>query len=146
MATEIIRTQTGKGSSEKQEPSKEDGRLSPKIQFRQIRTKPNGNSSPRKRQVTEEETKQENRKQQHRQICLQTTIWLTNVFPTRGTTSHQHVCGIEVVLAGHALLQLLRYLLDVLNLIQQVQDMFVLNAFNPQLAQLIPLAVQQHLT
>lgn len=63
----------------------------------------------------------------------------------RGTKSYQHVSGVEVALAGHALLQLLRHLLDVLDLVQQIQDVFVLNPFDPQLAQLVPLAVQQHL-
>lgn len=95
-------------------------------------------------------TKEEKRKYQHRQqMGLQTIRQLTSVSlvdtgPAQGT-SYQHVCCIEVVLVGHALLQLLRHLLDVLDLIQQIQDMFVLNPFNPQLAQLIPLAVQQHL-
>lgn len=49
------------------------------------------------------------------------------------------------MLARHALLQLLRHLLDVFNFIQQVQDMLVLNAFDPQLPKLIPFAMQQHL-
>lgn len=61
------------------------------------------------------------------------------------TPSYQHVCRIEVVLAGHALFQFLGHLLDVLDLIQQIQDMLVLNPLDPQLAQFIPLAVQQHL-
>lgn len=65
--------------------------------------------------------------------------------PARGTTSYQHVSGVEVALAGHALLQLLRHLLDVFDLVQQIQDVFVLDPLDPQLAQLIPLAVQQHL-
>lgn len=59
--------------------------------------------------------------------------------------SYQHVGGTEIVLAGHALLQLLRHLLDILNFIQQVQDMLMFNSFNPQFAKLIPFAVQQHL-
>lgn len=74
-----------------------------------------------------------------------TSVFLVGTGPARGTTSYQHVCCVEVVLAGHALLQLLRHLFDVLYLIQQIQDVFVLNPFNPQLAQLIPLAMQQHL-
>lgn len=81
-------------------------------------------------------TKEEKCKYQHRQqIGLQMIRHLTRVFlvdtgPAQGT-SYQHVCCVEVVLAGHALLQLLRHLLDVLYLIQQIQDMFVLNPFNP---------------
>lgn len=59
--------------------------------------------------------------------------------------SYQHVGGTEIVLAGHALFQLLRHLLDILNFIQQVQDMLMFNSFNPQFAKLIPFAVQQHL-
>lgn len=60
-------------------------------------------------------------------------------------SSHQHVGGTEVVLARHALFQLLRHLLDILNFIQQVQDMLMFNSFDPQLPKLVPLAVQQHL-
>lgn len=74
-----------------------------------------------------------------------TRIIILSICPGQGITSYQHVCCIEVVLAGHALLQLLGHLFDVLYLIQQIQDMFVFNPFNPQLAQLIPLAMQQHL-
>lgn len=59
--------------------------------------------------------------------------------------SYQHVGGTEIVLAGHALFQLLRHLLDILNLIQQVQYMLMFNSFNPQFPKLIPFAVQQHL-
>ena len=100
--------------------------------------------------MTGEETKQEKKQKITQTADLQMIRQLTGVFlvgtgPARGTTSYQHVCGIEVVLAGHALFQLLRHLLDVLYLIQQIQDMFVLNPFNPQLAQLIPFAMQQHL-
>lgn len=53
---------------------------------------------------------------------------------------------MQVVLAGHAGLQFLRNLLDVLDLVQQLEDVFVLDAFDPQLPQLVPLTVEQHLT
>lgn len=66
--------------------------------------------------------------------------------PRTWLSSYQHVGGTEIVLAGHALFQLLGHLLNVLNFIQQVQDMFMFNSFNPQLPKLIPFAVQQHLT
>lgn len=59
---------------------------------------------------------------------------------------YQHVGGTEVVLARHALFQLLRHLLDILDFIQQVQDMLMFNPFNPQLPQFVSFAVQQHLT
>lgn len=59
--------------------------------------------------------------------------------------SHQHVGGVEVVLAGHVGLQPLGHLLDALNLIQQLQDVLVLDALDPQLPQLVPFAVEQHL-
>lgn len=52
---------------------------------------------------------------------------------------------MQVVLAGHGHLQPLRHLLDALDLVQQLQHVFVLDALDPQLAQLVPLAVQQHL-
>ena len=60
--------------------------------------------------------------------------------------THQHVSGVQVVLAGHEGLQLLGHLLDVLDLVQQVEHVLVLDALDPQLPQLISLAVQQHLT
>lgn len=47
--------------------------------------------------------------------------------------SHQHVGGVEVVLAGHVGLQSLGHLLDALNLIQQLEDVLVLDALDPQL-------------
>ena len=62
------------------------------------------------------------------------------------THSYQHVCGEQVVLAGHVGLQLLRDLLDLLDLVQQVEHVLVLDALDPQLPQLVPLTVQQHLT
>lgn len=49
------------------------------------------------------------------------------------------------MLAGHVGLQPLRHLLDALNLIQQLEDVLVLDAFDPQLPQLVPFAVEQHL-
>lgn len=52
---------------------------------------------------------------------------------------------MEVVLACHVGLQPLRHLLDALNLIQQLEDVLVLDALDPQLPQLVPFAVEQHL-
>ena len=60
-------------------------------------------------------------------------------------STHQHVCGVEVVLARHVGLQPLRHLLDALDLVQQLEDVLVLDALDPQLPQLVPFAVQQHL-
>ena len=98
------------------------------------------------------ETKQEKAADNHRggrSVCGSAAscpvCFVAGTGPARGTTSYQHVCCVEVALAGHALFQLLRHLLDVLYLIQQIQDVFVLNPFDPQLAQLVPLAMQQHL-
>ena len=59
-----------------------------------------------------------------------------------GLCSYQHVGGTEIVLAGHALFQLLRHLLDILDFIQQVQNMLMFNSFNPQLPKLISFAMQ----
>lgn len=53
---------------------------------------------------------------------------------------------MEVVLAGHICPQELRHLLDALNFIQKLENMLVLNPFDPQLSQLIPFAVEEHLT
>lgn len=50
------------------------------------------------------------------------------------------------MLAGHVGLQPLRHLLDALDLIQQLEDVLVLDALDPQLPQLVPFAVEQHLT
>lgn len=61
-------------------------------------------------------------------------------------STHQHICCMEVVLARHVRLQSLRHLLDALDFIQELEDMLVLDAFDPQLPQLVPLAVKQHLT
>lgn len=60
-------------------------------------------------------------------------------------STHQHIRGMKVVLACHISLQPLRYLLDAFNFIQQLEDVLVLDALNPQLPQLIPFAVEQHL-
>lgn len=49
------------------------------------------------------------------------------------------------MLAGHVGLQPLWHLLDALDLIQQLEDVLVLDALNPQLPQLVALAVEQHL-
>lgn len=80
------------------------------------------------------------------QIADLTDTYQTAVYQKSAITSYQHIRGGEIVLAGHALLQFLGHLFDILNFIQQIQDMFVLNAFDPQLAQFIPLAMQKHLT
>lgn len=61
-------------------------------------------------------------------------------------STHQHICGVKVVLACHIGLQPLRHLLDAFDFIQQLEDMLVLNALYPQLPQLVPFAVEQHLT
>lgn len=53
---------------------------------------------------------------------------------------------MEVVLAGHICPQQLRHLLDAFNFIQKLENMFVLNPLDPQLSQLIPFTVEQHLT
>lgn len=62
------------------------------------------------------------------------------------TYTHQHIRGVQVVLAGHKRLQFLRNLFDVLDLIQQAQDMLVLDTLYPQLPQFISLTVEEHLT
>ena len=61
-------------------------------------------------------------------------------------STHQHICGVKVVLACHIGLQPLRHLLDAFDFIQQLEDVLVLNALYPQLPQLVPFAVEQHLT
>lgn len=53
---------------------------------------------------------------------------------------------MKVVFAGHVGLQPLRHLLNAFDFIQQLQDVFVFNAFYPQLPQFVPFAVKQHLT
>lgn len=53
---------------------------------------------------------------------------------------------MKVVLACHIGLQSLRHLLDAFNFIQKLEDVFVFDAFNPQLPQLVPFTVEQHLT
>lgn len=52
---------------------------------------------------------------------------------------------MEVVLAGHICLQQLRHLLDAFNFIQKLENVLVLNPLDPQLSQLIPFTVEQHL-
>lgn len=81
-------------------------------------------------------------------LFIQTTSSPTTPPPHAYTLTHsyQHVGGVQVVLAGHAGLQSLWDLLDTLDLVQQVEDVFMLDAFDPQLPQFIPLAVEQHLT
>lgn len=53
---------------------------------------------------------------------------------------------MEVVLAGHIGHQPLGHLLDAFDFIQQLEDVLVLDALDPQLPQLVPFAVEQHLT
>lgn len=45
--------------------------------------------------------------------------------------TYQHVCGMEVVLAGHIGPQQLRHLLDAFNFIQKLENMLVLNPLDP---------------
>lgn len=52
---------------------------------------------------------------------------------------------MKVVFACHIGFQPLRHLLDAFNFIQQLEDVLVLDALDPQLPQLVPFAVQQHL-
>lgn len=56
--------------------------------------------------------------------------------------TYKHVCGMEVVLAGHICPQQLRHLLDAFNFIQKLENMLVLNPLDPQLSQLIPFTVE----
>lgn len=60
--------------------------------------------------------------------------------------TYKPVCGTEVVLAGHICLQQLRHLLDAFNFTQKLENVLVLNPLDPQLSQLIPFTVEQHLT
>lgn len=53
---------------------------------------------------------------------------------------------MKVVLACHVGLEPLRHLLDALDFIQQLEDVLVLDSLYPQLPQLVPFAVEQHLT
>lgn len=79
------------------------------------------------------------------QVHKRTVVLLSN--QTSGDqVTHQHICGMEVVLACHVGLQPLRHLLDALDFIQQLEDVLVLDPLYPQLPQLVPFAVQQHLT
>lgn len=53
---------------------------------------------------------------------------------------------MEVVLAGHICPQQLRHLLDAFNFIQKLENVLVLNPLDPQLSQLIPFTMEEHLT
>lgn len=60
--------------------------------------------------------------------------------------THQHICSMQVVFAGHGCFQFLRNLFDVLDLVQEAKDVFVLDALDPELPQFISLTMKEHLT